>query len=475
MELSLLTVYTVVASLYYPKFKYTASHLQYRKLNRTKSMKLSLGLLLLGILTLFCLSTSIFKQQDPAYAQSDIQTIKYRNLVIDLGNGVKTNAQLTLPAIGNGPFPGILLVPGSGATDMNEHVGKNAAPFLQISQYLSERGFAVLKYDKRGIGENGTVLDKNVWGNTTFTNLKQDAEKALAVLIKQPEVDQSKITILGHSEGTVIVPRIAIEDNATKIKNIVLMGAVAQNFLNIEYYQSIPEPLQYAMQVLDKNHTGFISIQQIAKAPILLLNLPVPKSFLHDLSLHPNNTTAIYNAIAKEFGTNNSISIDKQLKPALIEYYNNQTSLNPLQCDKIQGPVVSMSEGCPIWLKSHYALEPTLNIIGNVPSTTSILILQGQNDSQTPVKQAFLLQQALTDKKHPDHTLITYPNLGHVFYPSSEWLTSPGPIQSYVLSDLYAWLENHSGLSHSFVTTTATTSTVGEANNSSLNKNTTTD
>jgi len=47
----------------------------------------------------------------------------------------------------------------------------------------------------------------------------------------------------------------------------------------------------------------------------------------------------------------------------------------------------------------------------------------------------------------------------------SEWLTSPGPIQPYVLSDLYSWLEAHSGLSHSFPTTT---STLG-ANTSSLN------
>jgi uncharacterized protein len=112
-------------------------------------------------------------------------------------------------------------------------------------------------------------------------------------------------------------------------------------------------------------------------------------------------------------------------------------------------------------------------IIGNVPSTTSILILQGQNDSQTPVQQAFLLQQALIDKKHPDHTLITYPNLGHVFYPSSEWLTSPGPIQPYVLSDLYAWLEAHSGLSHPYVATTAASMIGGKANTSSLNTNTT--
>ena len=75
-------------------------------------MTLYLGLLLIAILALSCLSTSIFKQQDQALAQQYIQTIKHRNLVIDLGNGVKINAQLTYPAIGKGPFPGVLLIQG---------------------------------------------------------------------------------------------------------------------------------------------------------------------------------------------------------------------------------------------------------------------------------------------------------------------------------------------------------------------------
>ena len=82
-------------------------------------MTLSLGLFLICILGLSCLSSSIFKQQEQALAQQYIQTIKYRNLVIDLGNGVKTNAQLTYPAVGKGPFPGVLLIPGSGALDKN--------------------------------------------------------------------------------------------------------------------------------------------------------------------------------------------------------------------------------------------------------------------------------------------------------------------------------------------------------------------
>jgi hypothetical protein len=44
--------------------------------------------------------------------------------------------------------------------------------------------------------------------------------------------------------------------------------------------------------------------------------------------------------------------------------------------------------------------------------------------------------------------VITYPNLGHVFYPSSRWFTEIGPIQQYVLADLYAWLAAHSGFTN---------------------------
>ena len=88
---------------------------------------------------------------------------------------------------------------------------------------------------------------------------------------------------------------------------------------------------------------------------------------------------------------------------------------------------------CPIWVKLEYPFQPTLDVIGNVSSNTSILILQSENDTQTPIQQAFLLQQKLTDVGHPDHTLITYPNLGHIFNPSSQWITGIGPIQQICL------------------------------------------
>ena len=161
--------------------------------------------------------------------------------------------------------------------------------------------------------------------------------------------------------------------------------------------------------------------------------------------LHTNNTKVITNDSSKEIWYHSGhISIDKQIKPALIKYYENLTAFNPSKCNDLRG--------CPVWFRSESNLIPTLSIIGNVSKSTGILMLNGENDSPTPVQQAFLLQQRLTEVNHPDHTLITYPNLGHLFYPSSQWSTGFGPIQPYVLADLYAWLEAHSGLSHSFVT-----------------------
>jgi hypothetical protein len=88
----------------------------------------------------------------------------------------------------------------------------------------------------------------------TYDDLKQDAEKALNVLIQQPEVDPKKITLIGHSEGGEIAARVAI-GNPDKAKNLVLMDARIQTPYYALYYGVVGLPLEYARQVLDRCRT----------------------------------------------------------------------------------------------------------------------------------------------------------------------------------------------------------------------------
>ncbi|MGC2307396.1 MAG: alpha/beta fold hydrolase, partial [Nitrososphaeraceae archaeon] len=332
------------------------------------------GMLLIGTVAavaLYSISFAMSGNNFTILAQQDLETKKYRNMVIDLGDGVKTRAQLTLPAVGNGPFPGVLLIHGSGNTDMNETFSKDSKVFWEISEYLSERGIAVLRYDKRGIGEGGTIINTSIWGNNTINDLIEDSKKALNVLMQQPEVDPKRISLVGHSEGTIIAPRVAI-DNSTNVKNIVLMALSAQNALDLEYYQDVLAPVEYAHQVVDENHTGLISVQQMAKDPTLLTSLYKSNpnllySYISGKYPTPSETEAISGALAKEFDTNDSISIDEQYKPALTKRYENHTSnMTSLECNQLE---------CARWFQSYANLIPPLSVIGNVSNSTGILML----------------------------------------------------------------------------------------------------
>ncbi len=104
---------------------------------------------------------------------------------------------LTIPA-GEGPFPALVLVSGSGQQNRDEEL-MNHRPFWVIADYLSRRGVTVLRYDDRGMGgSTGEVL------NATSLDLSYDAEAAFDFLRNRKEINASHIGILGHSEGGII-------------------------------------------------------------------------------------------------------------------------------------------------------------------------------------------------------------------------------------------------------------------------------
>ncbi len=104
---------------------------------------------------------------------------------------------LTIPE-GEGPFPAIVLVSGSGQQDRNEEL-MNHRPFWIIADYCALHGIAVLRYDDRGMGGSTGEVE-----NATSMNFSYDAEAAFDYLRNRKEINASKVGILGHSEGGVI-------------------------------------------------------------------------------------------------------------------------------------------------------------------------------------------------------------------------------------------------------------------------------
>ena len=104
---------------------------------------------------------------------------------------------LTLPE-GEGPFPAVVLVSGSGQQNRDEEL-MNHRPFWVIADYCARHGIAVLRYDDRGIGgSDGEVK------NATSMDFSYDAEAAFDYLRNRKEINATKVGILGHSEGGVI-------------------------------------------------------------------------------------------------------------------------------------------------------------------------------------------------------------------------------------------------------------------------------
>lgn len=109
---------------------------------------------------------------------------------------------LTLPQ-GEGPFPAVVLISGSGQQDRNETVFMHK-PFLVLADHLTRNGIAVLRYDDRGVGKSKGKLN-----DATSMSFAGDAEAAVKYLMQRPEIDGKKIGLAGHSEGGLIAPIVA--------------------------------------------------------------------------------------------------------------------------------------------------------------------------------------------------------------------------------------------------------------------------
>lgn len=131
-------------------------------------------------------------------------------------DGVTLSGTLTKPGQ-TGKYPAVILISGSGPQDRNEELIRHK-PFLVISDYLTRKGIAVLRYDDRGVGKSSGNYSK-----ATTADFASDVEAAVRFLMKRKDIDHQNVGLLGHSEGGMIAPMVASNDK--RIAFLVLMAA----------------------------------------------------------------------------------------------------------------------------------------------------------------------------------------------------------------------------------------------------------
>lgn len=276
---------------------------------------------------------------------------------------------VTIPKEGD-KHPVAILISGSGPQDRDESILKHK-PFWVIADYLTRNGIAVLRFDDRGFGKS-----EGDFTTATTADFATDVEAAVAYLRTQDWVDQSKIGLIGHSEGGMVAPMVASKDK--KIAFMVLLAG-----------PGVP-----CAEVLAQQGDDILKEKGVDEE--------VRKH------VHKINTT-IYGMVAKD--KKNTLAVGDLVDAVKDDVAKIDASLHQeLGLDKL-----SLRKGCATaktsWMRYFLSYVPETNL---KKVKCPVLALNGEKDIQVAAKTNLdAIKKAL--KKNKKATIQALPNLNHLF------------------------------------------------------------
>jgi dienelactone hydrolase len=133
---------------------------------------------------------------------------------------------LVRPAVDPAPRPparrpAVVLITGSGAQDRDGDsvgpAGVKLSLLKVLAGALGAAGVVSLRCDDRG-----TAASTGSYGDATLDTFVGDAAAMVAALRREPTVDRGRLIVVGHSEGAVVAPRVAVRDRT--IAGLVLLA-----------------------------------------------------------------------------------------------------------------------------------------------------------------------------------------------------------------------------------------------------------
>ena len=330
------------------------------------------------------------------YASHDVV---YANSV----DGTTLAGTITVPD-GPGPHPAVILITGSGAQDRDETI-LGHKPFLVLADHLTRRGVAVLRVDDRGVGgSSGSIA------TSTSQDFAGDVRAGLAFLKDHPDVDDTRLGLIGHSEGGLIAPLVAAgEPDVAFVVLLAGTGLPGREILQLQ--------LRLIQEGMGRSPANVDRQVEAQRHLIARLEADAPTEDIED-----------------------AVRALMRIQLAGVNFGDDE--------DRLISAQSAASMATP-WFRSFLRTDPR-EALRRV--TCPVLALNGSLDLQVPADVNLrAIEQALRAGGNSDVTVTTMEGLNHLFQTATTGLPTEyaaieetfAPHALHLVSD---WIRDHAGL-----------------------------
>lgn len=202
--------------------------------HETATITYSVALDAQGLLAGLTISAAVPKITESTADQTQFVT---EPITLRAGEADETQGLLTLPK-GDGPFPAVLMMQGSGPSDRDE-TAFGIAPFRDLAEGLALAGIASIRYDKYTYA-HADLLKADPALLQAFTVEQEyinDARAALSLLEADTRIGD--VYLLGHSLGGMIVPRVMFTLGAERFAGGIVLEGSPLPMWEIQYHQNL--------------------------------------------------------------------------------------------------------------------------------------------------------------------------------------------------------------------------------------------